>query len=275
MCAHPDAAVAAQGVRVTAEAQRQLFAMQFHDQLAQRLQHVRDALGDLHDALAAPNAPSAAVLLAAIRARYTMEDERRLSTCCSGTFRAHRRPIPTAIMKPCAAVWSSSSAMTDSTSKTSTMMRLGRLAPDASEPLPALPRFEHVMRYWDKDHGCYAARVLPGEYYVTRHPEGICTVLGSCVSACIRDERLNIGGMNHFMLPLDGSNGGSSWSAAASAATRYGNVAMERLINEILKLGGRREDLEIKLVGGGRVLSEMANDVGARNIEFVRPVRAR
>jgi hypothetical protein len=78
MCAHADAAVAAQGVRVTAEAQRALFAMQFHDQLAQRLQHVRDALGDLHDALAAPNAPSAAVLLSAIRARYTMEDERRL-----------------------------------------------------------------------------------------------------------------------------------------------------------------------------------------------------
>ena len=160
--------------------------------------------------------------------------------------------------------------MSDSTGKTSTMMRLGRLAPDASEPLPALPQFEHVMRYWDKDHRCYAARVLPGEYYVTRHAEGICTVLGSCVSACVRDGRLNIGGMNHFMLPLDGSNGGSSWSAAASAATRYGNVAMERLINEILKLGGRREDLEIKLVGGGRVLSEMSNDVGARNIEFVR-----
>jgi hypothetical protein len=78
MCAHPDAAVAAQGVRVSAEAQRAMFAMQFHDLLAQRLQHVRDALGDMHDALAAPAAPSASVLLAAIRARYTMEDERRL-----------------------------------------------------------------------------------------------------------------------------------------------------------------------------------------------------
>jgi hypothetical protein len=78
MCAHPEAAVAAQGVRVTAEAQRAMFAMQFHDQLAQRLQHVRDALGDMHDALAAPDAPAATVLLSAIRARYTMEDERRL-----------------------------------------------------------------------------------------------------------------------------------------------------------------------------------------------------
>jgi hypothetical protein len=78
MCASADAAVAAQGVRVTAEAQRALFAMQFHDQLAQRVEHVRDALGDLHDAMAAPVAPAPEALLAVIRGRYTMEDERRL-----------------------------------------------------------------------------------------------------------------------------------------------------------------------------------------------------
>jgi len=105
---------------------------------------------------------------------------------------------------------------------------------------------------------------------VTRNDEVVTTVLGSCVSACVRDVRLNVGGMNHFMLPLDGTNGESVWGAAVSAATRYGNVAMERLINDILKLGGRRQDLEIKLVGGGKVLADMTTDIGARNIEFVR-----
>jgi|SRR6185503_8540421 len=160
--------------------------------------------------------------------------------------------------------------MTEPSGKTSTRLRLARLSPDATEPPPALPRFEHVTRYWDTEHACYSARLLPGEYYVTCHSEAICTVLGSCVSACVRDTRLNVGGMNHFMLPLDGSNGESTWGAAVSGATRYGNVAMERLINEILKLGGRREDLEVKLVGGGRVLTEMSNDIGARNIEFVQ-----
>ena len=160
--------------------------------------------------------------------------------------------------------------MSDPTSKTTTRLRLGRLAPDNSLPFPALPQFEHVTRFWDNEHSCYSARILPGEYYVTRNAEVVCTVLGSCVSACIRESRLNIGGMNHFMLPLDGSNGESAWGGALSAATRYGNVAMGRLINEILKLGGRRENLELKLVGGGRVLSEMSNDVGARNIDFVR-----
>ena len=160
--------------------------------------------------------------------------------------------------------------MGDQTSKTSTHLRLGRIAPGNAQPPQALPQFAHITRYWDQEHKSFAARLLPGEYYVTRHPENLCTVLGSCVSACIRDARLRIGGMNHFMLPLDASNGESSWGAAVSASTRYGNVAMERLINDILKFGGRRQDLEIKLVGGGRVLAEMSNDVGARNIEFVR-----
>ncbi|HEV8444428.1 MAG TPA: chemoreceptor glutamine deamidase CheD [Steroidobacteraceae bacterium] len=160
--------------------------------------------------------------------------------------------------------------MNDPTDKTSTRLRLGRVAPDARPPPPSLPQFSHVTRYWDQEHGCYAARLLPGEYYVTTQGENVCTVLGSCVSACIRDARLHIGGMNHFMLPLDGSNGESAWGSAVSAATRYGNVAMEMLINDILKLGGRRKDLEIKLVGGGRVLTEMSNDVGSRNIDFVR-----
>jgi chemotaxis protein CheD len=151
-----------------------------------------------------------------------------------------------------------------------TARRLGRLAPDNAQPEPALPQFEHITRYWDSEHTTFAARLMPGEYYVTRHAEMIATVLGSCVSACIRDARLGYGGMNHFMLPLDGSQGQSVWGSAASAATRYGNVAMERLINDILKLGGKRENLEIKLVGGGRVLADMTTDIGARNIEFVR-----
>ena len=78
-----------------------------------------------------------------------------------------------------------------------------RTAPDNSPPPPALPQFAHVSRYWDNEHQCFAARLLPGEYYVTTAHEVIATVLGSCVSACIRDTRIGVGGMNHFMLPLD------------------------------------------------------------------------
>ena len=85
----------------------------------------------------------------------------------------------------------------------------------------------------------------------------------------MRDGRLRIGGMNHFMLPVSQFDGTSSWGGSAWVATRFGNVAMERLINEILKLGGRRADLEVKLVGGGKVLDTLT-DVGARNIQFAR-----
>jgi chemotaxis protein CheD len=135
---------------------------------------------------------------------------------------------------------------------------------------PALPQFAHIQRTWDAVRGVPVAKLQPGDYYVTRHDEAIFTVLGSCVSACVRERRLSIGGMNHFMLPLDRSNGESVWSMNdVSAATRYGNVAMERLVNDILKLGGQRENLEFKVIGGGKVL-DVQLDVGARNAQFVR-----
>jgi chemotaxis protein CheD len=135
---------------------------------------------------------------------------------------------------------------------------------------PALPEFAHIRRAWDAELGVMVARLLPGEYYVTRHDELIFTVLGSCVSACVRERKLGIGGMNHFMLPLDRSGGANTWADdQAGSATRYGNVAMERLVNGILQLGGQRENLEFKVIGGGKVL-DMALDVGARNAQFVR-----
>lgn len=133
---------------------------------------------------------------------------------------------------------------------------------------PALPGFEHLRRYWDPTQQCVTAKVLPGEFYVSAQEEMIATVLGSCIAACIRDRRRQVGGMNHFMLP-EPVGERDAWSAAVGRAARYGSDAMEQLINAILKAGGRREDLEVKLFGGGRVLAQMT-DVGRRNIEFVQ-----
>jgi len=73
--------------------------------------------------------------------------------------------------------------------------------PPIQDPPPVLRGFEHVTRYWDRYTGQFAAKILPGEYYVTQHGELIVTVLGSCVSACIRCKATGFGGMNHFMLP--------------------------------------------------------------------------
>ena len=135
--------------------------------------------------------------------------------------------------------------------------------PSLPQP-PALPGFSHVARYWDPTNDCWAAKILPGEFYVTRSDEIVVTVLGSCVSACMRDPSAGVGGMNHFMLPANGAGGSTAWG---NEAARYGVFAMEQLINEILRAGGRKERLEVKLTGGGKVLAS-CTDIGRQNIDF-------
>ncbi|MCM0045425.1 MAG: chemoreceptor glutamine deamidase CheD [Burkholderiaceae bacterium] len=127
---------------------------------------------------------------------------------------------------------------------------------------------QHLSKYiyFDRHFRCMAARVLPGEFYFTTSDMALLTVLGSCVSACIRDRVSGIGGMNHFMLPSGGEPDGP-----ASASMRYGAMAMEILINQLLKSGAVRSNLEAKVFGGGRVLSGMQSmNVGERNAQFVR-----
>ncbi len=129
----------------------------------------------------------------------------------------------------------------------------------------ATPAASGARRYRDPRFDAVAVKVFPGDHYVTADAdEMLVTILGSCVTACIRDPLIGVGGMNHFMLP---ESGGAGWDTA-SASMRYGNVAMERLINDILKRGGARERLEIKVFGGGNVMNGTTN-IGHRNAEFV------
>ncbi len=125
--------------------------------------------------------------------------------------------------------------------------------------------FNHINRYWDRHTGMSTAKILPGEFYVTAHNEAITTILGSCISACVRDKNAGLGGMNHFMLPIN--NSASSLQQANAA--RYGNFAMEKMINDILRNGGTRQNLEIKIFGGGRVMKGVT-DIGRKNIDFVK-----
>ena len=121
-------------------------------------------------------------------------------------------------------------------------------------------------RYFDTRFRATVVKVLPGEHYVSRNSgEMLVTVLGSCVAACIRDPVAGIGGMNHFMAP-DSETG--RWSGV-SAEERYGNFAMEILINSILREGGNRGRLEVKLFGGANVIRSSFR-VGSENVDFVR-----
>lgn len=119
--------------------------------------------------------------------------------------------------------------------------------------------------YYDRNFEKEAAKILPGEYYVTTRDMIIVTVLGSCVSVCLRDRSNGIGGMNHFMLPHSDNRPDDPLSMSA----RYGTYAMEMLINHLLKLGAKRANFEAKIFGGGNVLRGFTvSNVGARNADF-------
>ncbi|RKR06070.1 chemotaxis protein CheD [Kushneria sinocarnis] len=133
-------------------------------------------------------------------------------------------------------------------------------------------------RYVDRDTGLAAIKLLPCEYFVTRfegegtaQPRGrqqesiglLSTVLGSCVSACLRDPVAGVAGMNHYMLP---------WTHQACDprhGLRYGNHAMAVLIEAMERQGARRERMEAKVTGGGRVMSGSAARVGDANADYV------
>lgn len=120
--------------------------------------------------------------------------------------------------------------------------------------------------YYDRHFERQAVKILPGEYYVTNGDKMIVTVLGSCVAVCLRDKVIGIGGMNHFLLPNDGSNE----TGLLTESARYGVYAMELLINHLLKMGASRARMEAKVFGGGNVLRGLTvNNVGQRNAEFV------
>jgi chemotaxis protein CheD len=125
-----------------------------------------------------------------------------------------------------------------------------------------------ARRFYDATQAAWVVKILPGEFYVTADPEEVLvTVLGSCVSACIRDPAAQIGGMNHFMLVQNKSGSGGAWGNELESA-RFGNFAMEKLINGMLKRGCQRERMEIKVFGGANVTSAR-NEIGTENGEFV------
>jgi chemotaxis protein CheD len=120
-------------------------------------------------------------------------------------------------------------------------------APSEAAPPGAEPRPLHVIQ------GCFEvtddARLM------------MTTVLGSCVAACINDPVARVGGMNHFLLP------GAELGDGVGEGLRYGVHAMELLVNALLRKGARRERLQVKLFGGGRMFDKLA-DVGAQNAAF-------
>ncbi len=133
---------------------------------------------------------------------------------------------------------------------------------------PSQAGFEAITRQWNESQSKVIARVDPGQFYMTSQDELIYTRLGSCVSACIWDPKLGIGGLNHFLLPERGSH--NAWQQLDSYSCRYGYWAMEQLINAIQQAGGERGRLKAKLFGGAKMYQGTVLAIGESNIKFVR-----
>jgi len=104
--------------------------------------------------------------------------------------------------------------------------------------------------------------LLPGAIKVTKHPMEITTLLGSCVAVCLWDKELHYGGINHYLMPF--------WNGNGLASPKYGNIAIERLVNNMMLLGCQQKNIIAKVFGGASVLNSSENSfaIGARNIKF-------
>lgn len=110
----------------------------------------------------------------------------------------------------------------------------------------------------------------PGRLIVSSEPCAVTTILGSCVAVCLWDPRLRAGGVSHYVLP--------HWAGARQSSPRFGNLAIEQLIEQTRAQGSRRRDLQAKLFGGARILESPqgeGSDLGQRNVDVAREVLAR
>ncbi|MBP8790586.1 MAG: chemotaxis protein CheD [Breznakibacter sp.] len=107
--------------------------------------------------------------------------------------------------------------------------------------------------------------LYPSSLFASKEPYMVKTILGSCVAICLWDKRLKIGGINHYMLP--------SWNGNDLASPKYGNIALDKLIERLQAMGSRVEDLQAKIFGGGELLDSGKGNsivIGERNIRVAR-----
>lgn len=108
--------------------------------------------------------------------------------------------------------------------------------------------------------------LYPSSFFASKEPYVVKTVLGSCVAVCLWDKRLHFGGINHYML--------STWTGNDLASPKYGNIAIEKLIEKMRSMGSKMEDIQAKVFGGAELLDvgggKSSTMIGERNIEIAK-----
>lgn len=108
--------------------------------------------------------------------------------------------------------------------------------------------------------------LYPSSLFASKEPYVVKTILGSCVAICLWDKRLKVGGINHYMLP--------HWNGNDLASPKYGNIALDKLLERMISLGSRMDDIQAKIFGGGELLDSgngpSSIHIGERNIRVAR-----
>lgn len=139
---------------------------------------------------------------------------------------------------------------------------------DEEEYTPqTLPTSDTVIRYWDLYRGRNAIKLKPGEFGISTAEEVLVTVIGTSVAVCLRDNRSNLAGMLHIMIPISGLS--FLDKSTRFLAEEYGHFAFTRLINAMEERGGCRDHFEASVIGGARLWRSSAPCADA-SIRFVR-----
>lgn len=106
--------------------------------------------------------------------------------------------------------------------------------------------------------------LMPGQLYFGTRARDVRTLLGSCVAVTLWHPARRIGGMCHYLLPQRRRATGQPLDG------RYGDEALELLVEAIGRVGTRPHEYEAHLYGGADTLPDHAGvklSVGERNIE--------
>ncbi|MDD2448652.1 MAG: chemotaxis protein CheD [Sulfurimonas sp.] len=105
-----------------------------------------------------------------------------------------------------------------------------------------------------------------GQIHVDYAPAAISTILGSCVSVCLYDRKMGIGGMNHYLLPF--------WNGNSLQSPKFGNIAIPKLIDNMLEYGAGIKNIEAKIFGGAsmNISSQFNMMIGEKNILVAREI---
>lgn len=118
------------------------------------------------------------------------------------------------------------------------------------------------MKYFKQMNNNHSYFLNPSKIFVSTRACEVVTVLGSCVSVCLYDRIRQIGGINHYMLPL--------WNGKELPSPKFGNIAIEKLIQKMIDQGALKKDLVAKVFGGAEVIQATNGmfRIGHKNIDI-------